>query len=68
LQFFPKIKPVYKALICAAAGSFIFQPLMEWMGLYANDEWKDFYSFPILFAMYLLANYAATRRKFEMLS
>ena len=68
IQYFPKVKAIYKALIYAIAGSFIFQPLMEWIGLYANDEWKNYYSFPILMVMYLTANWLATRKNFKPLA
>lgn len=67
LQYCPKVKPWIKALAYAAFGAFIFQPLMEWAGLYANDEWRDWYSFPILFGIYLVANFLAARRWFEPL-
>ena len=68
LQYRPKARPVIKALIYATLGAFVFQPLMEWAGLYATDEWRDWYSFPILFAMYLCAHWLAARGRFEKLT
>lgn len=65
IQYFPRINAAFKALIYAVARAFIYQPLMEWAGLYMNDEWKDWYSFPILFALFLVARWLATRKQFE---
>jgi hypothetical protein len=36
IQFFPKVKPIWKALVYSAAGTWIFQPLMKLVGLYDN--------------------------------
>jgi hypothetical protein len=65
LQYFPKTNRYVKALVYAALGAFVFQPLMQWAGLYQNDEWRDWYSFPILFLLYLAANWLAQRKRFE---
>lgn len=65
IQYLPKVKPVFKALAFAALGSFVFQPLMIWVGLYCECVWKNWYSFPILFLIYLGANFFATRTRFE---
>lgn len=65
IQFFPKVKPIYKALVYAAAGSFIFQPIMVWVCLYDDLNWKDYYTFPILVGIYMAANWFANRSKFE---
>jgi hypothetical protein len=64
IQFFPKIKPVYKAIVYATAGSLIFQPLMEYIGLYCQEQWADYYSIPILFGIYMIADFIATRKSF----
>lgn len=68
IQLLPKLKPIWKALIYSAAGSFVFQPLMELAGLYNALNWKDYYSFPILVVIYLTANYFATRSRFNKLT
>jgi len=65
IQYFPKVKPIYKALIYSALGSFIFQPLMKLIALYDNLHWEHYYSFPILVGIYLVAHRAATRSRFE---
>jgi hypothetical protein len=65
IQFFPKIIPFYKAVIYSACGSFIFQPFMKLVGLYDNLGWKNYYSFPFLFAIYLGANYMFNKDRYK---
>lgn len=65
IQFFPKVKPFYKAIVYSACGSFIFQPIMICIGLYDNLEWKNYYSFPILIIIYLGANYFFNKDRYE---
>jgi hypothetical protein len=67
LQYCPNRNRYLKALVYAALGAFGFQPLMEWAGLYLNDEWRDWYSFPILYLFYLAADWLAGRETFEKL-
>lgn len=67
IQYFPRIKPVWKALVYSAAGAFLFEQIMEWLGLYYDIIWKHVYSFPILFVMYLFADWMTKRRRFELL-
>jgi len=64
IQFFPKVKPVYKALAFAALGTFVSEPLMVWMGLYRNVEWSYWYSFPILFVQYWIAHKITLMKSF----
>ena len=68
IQLFPKVRPVWKALVYSALGSFVFQPLMKWMGLYNNMNWEHYYSFPILVGIYLTAHYIVTRHRFSRLT
>lgn len=56
IQFFPRMKPLYKAVPYAAAGAFVFEPLMVWMGLYEPIHWKHIYTFPVLIGIYLIAD------------
>lgn len=65
IQWFPKVKPVYKALVFAAIGAFVSEPLMVWLGMYRNVSWQYWYSFPILFTEYWIAHRLALRRKFD---
>jgi hypothetical protein len=65
IQFWPKMKPIIKAIIYAFVGSMLFQPLMEYTGLCSHDNWHYFYSIPILFGIYMLADYFATRTTYE---
>ncbi|MCX7924055.1 MAG: hypothetical protein N3B21_18900 [Clostridia bacterium] len=64
LQYFPRINPWIKAIVYALAGSFIVQPLAEWIGLYNPKVWKHYYSFPFVIVLYMLANYLFTRKEF----
>lgn len=68
IQFFPKVKPIYKALVFAAVGSFIFQPFMVWVCLYDNLHWEHYYTFPILVGIYMAANYFTNGKRFEEIS
>lgn len=65
LQFCPNVKPVYKALVYAGLGSFVFQPVMIWVGLVIHEKWPNLYSFPILFLIYLMSHFIATRKHYE---
>jgi hypothetical protein len=65
IQFLPKLKPIYKAVIYAAIGSFVYEPFMHWVGLYDRLAWEYWYTFPILVAVYLAANFFATRDRFQ---
>lgn len=65
IQFFPKVKSIYKAIVFGMLGAFVFEPLMNWIGLYNRQGWKPYYSFPILFAIYLLCHHLAKRSKFD---
>lgn len=65
IQFLPKVKPLWKALIYSTAGAFLFEQLMEWMGVYCDTNWKHIYSFAILFILYLAADRIARCRTFE---
>jgi hypothetical protein len=68
IQFLPKLRPFYKAVIYSACGSFIFQPVMKFVGLYDNLGWKNYYSFPILIAIYLAANYISNKDRYGKIS
>lgn len=67
IQFFPKIKPWIKSFIYATVASFIFQPIMSWFGLYNKMDWHDYYSFPILVVLYLIADHLASKKNFAEL-
>lgn len=66
-QFKPKWNPYLKAAVFAAIGSFVVQPVFEWVNFYEPYGWKDWYSFPLLFGIYLLGYYFVTRVRFEKL-
>lgn len=54
LQYRPNLNPYLKAVIFAAAVSFIAEPLFEFVGLYQPVKWNHFYSFPIYILIYLV--------------
>ncbi len=53
IQYTPKIKPWIKAFLYAGIAAFIVQPAAEWMHLYHPMHWKHWYSFPIIFLIYM---------------
>ena len=65
LQFFPKMRLIYKALIYALVGGYLFEPLIDWIGLSVEEGWKYSYSVLIMFVVYLMADFFATRDQFE---
>ena len=67
IQWFRSISPYIKAVIYSLSSSFIFDPFIEWLGLYKQLHWKYYYSVPIMFFLYLLANYISSRNEFEKL-
>jgi hypothetical protein len=65
LQYKPNINPLLKAIVFSGVASFIFQPLLVWLGFYDPKIWKHYYSFPILIAIYLIADFSVKRKNFE---
>ena len=53
-QIFPNMKPWIKALLYSGIASFIIQPAAIWLHLYYPMKWKNWYSFPIIFLIYLV--------------
>lgn len=67
IQYFPTVSPYIKAIVYSITSSYIFEPLNVWLGLYRLVHWKYYYSVPIMFFLYLLANYISSRNEFEKL-
>lgn len=67
LRLKPRINPFLKALLFAAIGSFVGLPLLHWLELYVPLDWSYFYSFPILFIIYLIADFMSKRHTFAPL-
>ncbi|HEX9059456.1 MAG TPA: CBO0543 family protein [Clostridia bacterium] len=65
LQYKPKGNPFVKAVILSAVGSFIIQPLSEWLGLYYHKRWEHYYSFPFGIVLYLVAYYVFSRKTYN---
>jgi hypothetical protein len=68
IQWFPKVKPIYKAVLFAALGAFVAMPMLDWIGYYENLHWAYWFSFPVLFAMYIIANWLASGDRFEKMA
>ncbi|WP_442600123.1 CBO0543 family protein [Neobacillus sp. D3-1R] len=68
IQFKPHISTFKKAIIFGLLTSFIGEPLIVWIDIYKPLHWKFFYSFPIYMAIYLIAEWFISRRKFEDLN
>ncbi len=65
IQYKPQYSPVKKAIIFALLSAFIGEPLIVWTDIYKPETWKFFYSVPIYFVIYLIANWLTTRESFE---
>lgn len=68
IQVKPKIKPVYKAVLLAFFASFVAEPFFRLMDIYEPFFWKNYYSFPIYFVIYLVADKLTKRDNFTPLS
>lgn len=66
LQFKPHWSPWLKSVILSLVGSFMFQPVSVWLGLYEPKNWKHFYSLPFVIAVYLAANYLYARKSWKL--
>lgn len=60
-QLFPAVHPLIKAAVYSAAGAFAVQPLFTWLGFISFKTWNVFYSFPLLFGIYMLGYYFFSR-------
>ena len=67
LQYRPSLSPWIKAMTIGAINSFIFEPLMEQMGVYVRVHWRHIYSFPIYIILYLIAHRLAQMKTFKRL-
>jgi len=67
IQYFPNVSPYIKAVIYSVTSSFIFEPLNVRLGLYEKIHWEYYYSVPIMIFIYLVANYIASKNKFDEL-
>lgn len=56
-----------KAIIFAFLASFLVEPIFVKLGLYELIHWKHIYSFPIVVAIYLIADYLSRTTTFSRL-
>jgi hypothetical protein len=66
-QYKPRTNPIVKAAIFSGLGSFIFQPIFEWLGFYNPQNWMDWYSFPIMAGIYLIGHLCTKVKSFREL-
>ncbi|MDT8863066.1 hypothetical protein N0O92_23215 [Alkalihalobacillus sp. MEB130] len=65
LQYKPDANPFLKSVIFSSLLSFIGLPFLRFIGIYHPVKWNVFYSFIILFIIYLIAHFLVQRDKFE---
>ena len=65
IQVNPHIKPLYKALFLAGTMAFIFEPVFKNLHFFEYPKWEYYYSFLVYIFIYLVANFIASRNKFE---
>lgn len=68
LQFKPTASPYIKAIILSLIVSFIFLPFLKFIGIYHPVNWKYYYSAPVIFFIYLIADYLSKRERFKKLN
>jgi hypothetical protein len=68
IQFKPNISPILKALTFAVLTAFIGEPLIVMLKIYNPITWQYYYSVPIYFVIYLIANWLFTRKKYSQLT
>jgi hypothetical protein len=65
IQSKPKMPSILKGLIFGGIGAFIGEPFFKWLGFYVETDWNTFYSFPIYFAIYLIAHRLSKAKNFD---
>jgi hypothetical protein len=68
IQVKPKINSVYKAVFFALFASFVAEPFFRLIDIYDPVFWKNWYSFPIYFVIYLVADKLTKRNDFTPLN
>lgn len=67
LQFKPDINPFVKATAYATITTCSLS-FLKWVGIYHPLNWRYIYSFPILFAIYLISYHMSKRNRFSRLN
>lgn len=68
IQFKPQINYFWKALFFSLITCFIAEPFYTWIGHYDPKNWEYYYSFPIYFLIYVIANWISKRSSFAPIS
>ena len=67
IQFFPKKVNVFiKAAIYSALSSFGIEPFFAFIKMYNPKHWSYFYSFIIVYFIYLICDFITTRKQYEV--
>jgi hypothetical protein len=67
VQIKPKISPILKAFLYSVIGSFIGEPIFQWLGYYQPLTWNSLYSFPIYFLKFIIGYSLIMSDNFEVL-
>lgn len=67
IQFKPHYSPLKKAIIFSLLTAFIGEPIIILTDIYKPQNWKTFYSIPVYFVIFLIANWLTTRKNFNKL-
>ncbi len=68
LQYKPNANRYLKAALFSAFASFVVQPIFSWLWIYDPKNWHHYYSFPIIFLIYLIGDFVMRRRSYEQLT
>lgn len=65
IEFKPYVSPILKGLIFSLITSFIGGPIFVFFNFYENINWEYYYSFPIYFLIYIIADWHSKRNNFD---
>lgn len=68
LQVKPNTSPYIKALALSIIVSFVILPFLKFIGIYHPVHWKMYYSAPVIFIIYLIADYLSKKDRFTKLN
>ncbi|MEM5014522.1 CBO0543 family protein [Niallia taxi] len=67
LQVKPNISSYIKATALSLLVSFVILPFLEVIGIYHPVNWEYYYSSPVIFVIYLIADYLSKKDRFTKL-
>lgn len=63
IQFFPKVNVYIKGIILSALISFVGLPILNWMNIYKAMNWNYFYSFGLMYIIFILSYLMSSKVK-----